>query len=159
MGGGAGSGELCGGLTDVQCSIGKYCDYGNDQCGAADLQGVCTVRPDDCPAVYKPTCGCDGKVYGNPCEAGTAGVDVSSFGGCTPPPGLFACGSGFCDQKTEYCHHTLSDAGGSPDSSVCMPLPPGCSSCACINDPCGAPIPGSCTIMPGGGLRYTCPGG
>ncbi|UQA59520.1 hypothetical protein [Polyangium aurulentum] len=160
MGGGVGSGAVCGGFTGDECSGGEYCNFGNDQCGSNDGQGVCTLPPDACPRFYKPTCGCDGKVYGNACEAAVAGVDVASFGGCPPPaPGLFACGSGFCNQKTEYCQHTPSDTVEGPDSNACKPLPPGCTSCACIPKDCGAPIPGTCAPTPDGGLRLTCPGG
>jgi hypothetical protein len=158
-GGGGGTGKLCGGFTGAQCAADEYCNYFDDKCGAADGQGVCEKRPDACPEFYKPTCACDGKVYGNLCEAASMGTDASGFGGCKPPTvDLFGCGSGFCARKTEYCMHTPADTPDAPDSNTCAPLPAGCTTCACVPD-CGAPLPGTCDTTVDGGLRLTCPGG
>ncbi|WP_371400269.1 hypothetical protein [Priestia megaterium] len=32
--------------------------------------------------MYQPVCGCDGKTYGNACQAAGAGVSVASAGAC-----------------------------------------------------------------------------
>lgn len=162
-GSGGGSGIACGGFAGVQCAATEYCDYSNDICGAADGQGVCKIRPEACPEIYSPTCACDGMVYGNDCEAAAAGFDVSNISMCPPPEaGQFNCGHGFCNSATQYCQKTTSDVVGLPDSFTCVDLPAGCAggmpSCACIGDPCGAPIPAECAAS-GAGFVVTCPGG
>lgn len=161
--GAGGSGVACGGFAGLTCTETEYCDYPDDICGAADGQGVCLARPQFCPENYSPTCACDGKVYGNGCDAASAGFDVSNLAGCMPPePQQFNCGHGFCDSKTEYCQRTYADVPGTPDSFGCAPLPAACAgmppSCACIGDPCGAPIAAEC-VATGIGFRISCPGG
>jgi hypothetical protein len=140
------------------CSAAHYCDYPDDLCGAAEL-GKCTPKPQGCDLLYAPVCGCDGKVHGNDCAARSAGSDVSSTGGCTPPVGQFACGPIFCALGSQYCQHGVSDVGGIPDDYACKELPAGCGktpTCACLSaEPCGD----WCASPALGEIRLTCPGG
>lgn len=74
---------VCGGLQGKDCKKDEWCDYPDGSaCGAADQQGTCQPRPEVCTKIYQPVCGCDGRTYGNACEAHENGVDVSKEGEC-----------------------------------------------------------------------------
>jgi hypothetical protein len=47
------------------------------------MKVVCPAPP-NCPAIFEPVCGSDGKTYGNSCEAGLANVTVAYQGECQP---------------------------------------------------------------------------
>jgi hypothetical protein len=152
----------CGGFGGIPCEGDEYCDYPDDQCGAVDGLGVCVKRPKACPDVYDPRCGCDGQVHGNACDAFSAGVDVSTLGGCASPKGQISCGTGFCEASTQYCQRTPSDVYDEPDAYSCEALPSECNgegTCACVaSEPCGT----VCNPIKGGessGVLVTCPAG
>ena len=76
-------GKTCGGLVGAACADGEFCNFPAEMvCGAADGQGTCTQKPMGCDKVLDPVCGCDGKSYGNACEANAAGVSVAAKGNC-----------------------------------------------------------------------------
>ena len=59
-----------GSCTDnASCAGNEYCakEFGN-----CDGTGFCTRRPEVCAMYVDPVCGCDGKTYGNGCEAASA---------------------------------------------------------------------------------------
>jgi len=88
----AGSGKTCGGLLGLACGGDEYCAFPAEAlCGAADQTGTCVGKPQVCPELYKPVCGCDDKTYGNACDAASAGVSAKADGACgtsTPPKTL-----------------------------------------------------------------------
>lgn len=81
------SGECAPPQTDcfdnADCGPNQVCSKEAGDCGGP---GQCIATPDACPAVYVPVCGCDGRTYGNSCEAISAGVNVAYPGACSQVP-------------------------------------------------------------------------
>ncbi len=76
--------RVCGGFAGFACDAGQVCFYApGQQCGAADQLGFCEPTPTACTDHVELVCGCDGKTYGNPCEAAAAGVSVLHPGSCS----------------------------------------------------------------------------
>lgn len=76
-----GSGEYptrCGARFGDTCGEDEYCDFPDNQCGAADVPGTCVVRPQACTREFNPTCGCDGETHSNPCVTHADGTDISN---------------------------------------------------------------------------------
>jgi hypothetical protein len=83
-GGGEATGQTCGTRGATACPADQFCSYevGAD-CGATDKPGHCMAKPAACPRIAAPVCGCDGKTYGNGCEAASQGVGVKANGACS----------------------------------------------------------------------------
>lgn len=89
-----------------------YCMKKEGQC---DAVGQCAVKPDACPMVEDPVCGCDGQTYGNACMAASAGVNVAYKGRCEAD----YCWSNKECGNDEYCF--FKDCA--QETGMCKPRP------------------------------------
>ena len=76
-------GGTCGTRGSHACPDGQYCDYMRGKCGSDDSGGTCEDVPQICDDLAMPVCGCDGKSYGNACDAARVRVSVKSDGSCS----------------------------------------------------------------------------
>jgi hypothetical protein len=79
----AGLGQFCGGILDIRCDGGLFCDLEGGVCGAGDRGGTCARIPRACTrGVQRPVCGCNGKTYSNNCERRMARMSRRHAGAC-----------------------------------------------------------------------------
>jgi hypothetical protein len=78
-------------VPELACSHEKHClIFGHERYCNLDgkcfddwsLQGSCQPKPQSCPELDEPVCGCDGKTYPNSCTAHLAGVSVAEKQPC-----------------------------------------------------------------------------
>jgi hypothetical protein len=74
--------QRCGTIAGLSCPDGDVCDLEPGMCNGADLGGVCVPKPEVCPEIYAPVCGCDGVTYGNDCERVAAEAQKDHDGAC-----------------------------------------------------------------------------
>lgn len=76
-------GAVCGTRGAATCPADMFCSYAaGADCGEADRAGHCMKRPELCPEIFQPVCGCDGKTYPNACHAASAKVGVRQNAAC-----------------------------------------------------------------------------
>lgn len=84
---GPSAGKMCGGIAGIRCGDGTFCNYEpptGQGCGPiADAAGVCETTPRACTREYNPVCGCNGRTYGNACNAHSEGISIARTGECT----------------------------------------------------------------------------
>jgi len=69
--------------SNKPCPTGQFCNIPPEQsCGRADGGGNCMTPPVACTTDFRPVCGCDGKTYGNACDAWGNSVSVDYAGEC-----------------------------------------------------------------------------
>ena len=143
----------CGVRGGAPCEDGEVCDFPGGRCEVADLPGACVDRPQRCPDVYDPVCGCDGVTYGNDCERLRAGAQPDHDGACEDQ----ACdGPRDCDEG-QFCEC----ARGCGVGGACAPRPELCPRhldpvCGCdgntYNNDCERQRAGTC-LEHGGACR------
>jgi hypothetical protein len=126
--------------SDDDCGAGEVCDCRLASCGKSG--GVCVARPEVCPQLAAPVCGCDGMTYPNDCERLRAGVCKRSERPCVEAGGCFDTNEGRC--TGEVC------SPASPceqPNQLCSPkcvVPPPAGTCfdllarRCTSRSCGA---------------------
>ncbi|HEY2775894.1 MAG TPA: hypothetical protein VGK20_17765 [Candidatus Binatia bacterium] len=156
--GGTATCTSCG--SDADCAAGFFCQCPVATCDTAG--GTCTQKPQVCPDVYAPVCGCDGKTYPNDCWREAAGTCSSRPGDCSTTPGCFdtieglctgaACSPGVpCPEPNQLC--TPSCASSVTTTTTTLPQPPPtCATNADCDDSNGCTV----DICNGGVCEHGC---
>ncbi len=129
--------------ADSDCAVDAFCECRRGSC--TKTAGVCTPRPEVCPDVVAPVCGCDGTTYGNDCLRRRTGACKLHDRTCVATGGCVDTIGGQCTGQD------CSPADGCPlPNELCSPTcgsPPPTGTCfdtlarKCTKDACGPDRP------------------
>ncbi len=104
---------------DTDCVHGSYCAKADGDCSGT---GTCTPRPDLCPSLFSPVCGCDGNDYSNYCTANRVGVNVAHSGACTTTSCAMPPRHGCCFDDGDCTHgtHCVGETCGAGGEGTCV---------------------------------------
>lgn len=84
--------------------------------------GACS-RVCECPTIYDPVCGADGRTYGNACAAGCEDVEIVHEGACALSGGACEIDSDCTDYRDGVggcCGACLASSMPRPDEVACF---------------------------------------
>jgi hypothetical protein len=100
-------------ISNDNCLFNTYCTKAVDDCEGL---GTCTERPEVCPQIYQPVCGCDGNTYSSECEAAGAGVNVIADQPCEE----FLCKTSDCGPQLGMPNYKCPDGTIAGPTGRCL---------------------------------------
>ncbi len=112
---------VCGTIAGIPCDDGEFCNFGPGACLVSDMGGHCVEIPAQCPEVFSPVCGCDGKTYPNDCMRIKTKTQLDHEGPCGQSGG--ACDTDEDCDLLAWCRPTMNG------QNECAPYLPKGESC------------------------------
>jgi|GEM_PF-3574703 len=138
-------GARCGTPAEPNYFAAVLPSYGNCCPGLECINSYCKHPPAcDCPEIYSPVCGSNGKTYGNLCRLRCAGVQLAYEGPCRNEtackPAYERCGKVYDSEKNETYYYGECCGGLTCWNNICLPPLPECPTlCRQRGERCGIP--------------------